>query len=231
MKKIVLAMKLAVVAAFALRGAADVEDDDPNGGILERREAVPSRPIGVLDRQKSVKAEAFASAIRDLRIVTALPFTPGATNAPVRVEVVDEGDSITTLYPEEMRGVVSVKALSKDSPTKEVLLVRVQKAVARAGLHLMGSGYGPRGCLSSTVRSLADLDRLALDPPTPDAMTRLRGGRMSGVKMLRFATYQQACREGWAPPPANKRQKEIWDEVHQLPSKPIKIEFDPAKGK
>ena len=58
-----------------------------------------------------------------------------------------------------------------------------------------------------------------------DTATRL------GCAEAKFTTYKQACREGWAPPPTNDVQKAIWDQVRQMPAKPIKIEFDPAKGK
>jgi len=54
------------------------------------------------------------------------------------------------------------------------------------------------------------------------------GVRHSGVYAART---REACQEGWAPAPTNDIQKAIWNEVRQLPAKPIKIEFDPAKGK
>lgn len=211
--KVKKVLALATVSAAIVCRAAGAEMDDPNGGILERKDAVPSKQIGVIDLQKAIPADAFADAIRNLRIVTSLPFAPGEKSAPVKIEVGDEGSSVMILYPEEMRATVSVKALAADSPSAATLLERVQKTVARAGLYLMGSGYGPRGCLSSTVRSLKELDGLALDMPSPDALTRLRGGRTVGVKMLRFATYRQACRGGWAPPPTNDIQRAIWEQV------------------
>ena len=52
-----------------------------------------------------------------------------------------------------------------------------------------------------------------------------------GVTPLRIATYRQACREGWAPAPTNDVQKAIWDKVHAIPKSPMKIEFDPKKGR
>jgi hypothetical protein len=39
------------------------------------------------------------------------------------------------------------------------------------------------------------------------------------------------CQEGWAPPPTNEYQRAIWNDVHKIPEKPMKIDFDPAKGK
>jgi len=37
--------------------------------------------------------------------------------------------------------------------------------------------------------------------------------------------------EGWAPAPTNEYQKIVWDKVHAIPQKPMKIEFDPKKGR
>ena len=53
-----------------------------------------------------------------------------------------------------------------------------------------------------------------------------------GVFLVRIhrATYREACREGWAPPPTNDLQRAIWEETRKLPEKPIKIEFDPPRG-
>ena len=51
------------------------------------------------------------------------------------------------------------------------------------------------------------------------------------MKMVKIGTYRQACQEGWAPAPKNDEQKAIWNQVHAIPDKPIKIEFDPKRGK
>lgn len=52
-----------------------------------------------------------------------------------------------------------------------------------------------------------------------------------GVKPAHERTYRQACKEGWAPAPTNEIQQAIWNQVRQLPTNPIKIEFDESKGK
>ena len=44
-------------------------------------------------------------------------------------------------------------------------------------------------------------------------------------------TYLKACQEGWAPAPTNDIQKAIWSEVHAIPSKPIKIEYNEKRDK
>ena len=48
-----------------------------------------------------------------------------------------------------------------------------------------------------------------------------------GCQHGKRAVYRKACMDGWAPAPTNEYQKAIWDQVHAIPTKPIKIEFDP----
>ena len=52
-----------------------------------------------------------------------------------------------------------------------------------------------------------------------------------GVSPTRKGTYEAAVKQGWAPAPTNDIQKAIWDKVHQLPTKPIQIKFDPKTDK
>ena len=46
-----------------------------------------------------------------------------------------------------------------------------------------------------------------------------------GVRPAIYDTYDRACQEGWAPAPTNDVQKAIWDEVHEMPTEPIKIKY------
>ena len=52
-----------------------------------------------------------------------------------------------------------------------------------------------------------------------------------GITKKISATYLDACEQGWAPAPTNEYQKAIWDKVHAAPKNPMKIEFDPKKGR
>ena len=52
-----------------------------------------------------------------------------------------------------------------------------------------------------------------------------------GIGMISFASYRTACQQGWAPAPTNDAQRTIWQEVHQIPDKPITIKFDPKRDK
>ena len=46
-----------------------------------------------------------------------------------------------------------------------------------------------------------------------------------GVTPLVTAHYRQACKQGWAPAPTNEYQKAIWDQVHEIPTEPLKIKY------
>jgi hypothetical protein len=52
-----------------------------------------------------------------------------------------------------------------------------------------------------------------------------------GITKKVVKTYLDACEEGWAPAPTNDVQKAIWDKVHAAPKNPMKIEFNPKKGR
>ena len=82
------------------------------------------------------------------------------------------------------------------------------------------------------MKSISDLDKYPDEAIPVDVLGRtLRYLPEAGCNLRTMVPYRTACREGWAPAPTNDIQKAIWNEVRQLPTKPIKIEFDPKKGK
>jgi len=54
---------------------------------------------------------------------------------------------------------------------------------------------------------------------------------LHGVTPWKVTTYDVACKEGWAHSPTNRFEQRIWNKVHAIPQKPMKIEFDPKKGR
>lgn len=76
------------------------------------------------------------------------------------------------------------------------------------------------------------LDKVLLIDYPPDEYARtLDYLKRYGVEPYVETTYRHACQEGWAPTPTNDYQKAIWEKERKLPSNPLKIEFDPQKGK
>ena len=154
--------------------------------------------------------------------------------------IVIVGENLSTpallVAPDEQWAVVNVSKLGDDLPTAEAkakfLPGRVTRQIYRAFALLGGAGK-PRNESPSTVRNFAELDhaREALPVETLHQLGYQLQGH--GMTHLVKATYRQACQQGWAPAPTNEYQKAIWDNVHSVPDKPLKIEFDPAtqKGK
>lgn len=136
--------------------------------------------------------------------------------------------------PESRWAMVNVASLATGAGEKpQFFAARVQKELTRGFCLLAGtqtSNY-PNSLLGCVTKP-ADLD-LFEDCRLPvDILGRfapyLEG---YGVKPYILSTYRKACQEGWAPAPTNDVQQAIWDKVHQTPTEPMKIEFDPKKGR
>lgn len=111
--------------------------------------------------------------------------------------------------------------------------IRLVKEVWRSIGYIAGAGFS----------------KYELDPMHPvwsaEDLDRIRGTRLVaatimmldpffdsvGIKCARNIPYALACERGIAPAPTNSAQKAVWDEVHAIPTEPIKIEFDPKKDK
>ncbi len=147
--------------------------------------------------------------------------------------VVQDGDLPSSLVAYDSGWAIVNAGKLGDAPAV-ILGMRLHKAIYRAFALLCGGADTP---FADTIMSPADspeaLDALKLpNKPVPmwigviqEHMKRL------GMEPMKVTTYRKACEEGWAPPPANDVQKAVWDQVRQMPSKPLKIEFDPKQGK
>lgn len=155
----------------------------------------------------------------------------GATAAVFLVEA--EALPSVLVAPESRWACVNVSALAKDGADGVKVQRRVRREMLRAFASLAGGGGSMDPlCVSRTATSLAELDAIKSNDLSYDPLVRAEEAlKAMGITPYRRTTYREACQEGWAPAPTNDIQKAIWDEVRQLPAKPIKIEFDPAKGK
>lgn len=234
MKKLCVSIILALCAAAVL--AADAGKAKrvrrirrPSAGILERREAIPTRQIGVFNRQKTVDAGTVATAVAAARLRSSLPLKLDDTNTPVRVELVDGDGTALTILPEEFRAVINVKALATDGAAPEKVTARLRTELARAAFFLLGSGSVSYKCVTKAVRTLAELDAIADAQPSAEAVMHLGAGKLVGVNAISFTSYERACQEGWAPAPTNDIQKAVWDKVHAMPTAPLKIKPETKK--
>lgn len=138
------------------------------------------------------------------------------------------------MAPEEGWSVVNVTAVAADEKDEKKVASRVRKELLRAFALTGGCAFMARGAivLRGTVLTAKDLDLIPEESYGVDALVALENNLPNyGVMPWKQMTYKRACREGWAPPPTNDYQKAIWDKIHALPKNPMKIEFDPKKGK
>ena len=155
-------------------------------------------------------------------------------NVGAGVVVVDKEDiPITLVAPERRWTIFNIAPLTADNPSLEKLQERFNKMLWCAVARTLGAGYSSyKPCVLVPFKDLASLDRNPATRPCPEPFNKMIDtGAEYGIKTISIASYRDACRKGWAPTPTNDVQKAIWDEVHAIPATPMKIEFDPKKGR
>ena len=157
-------------------------------------------------------------------------------SAQMGVSVVDvPGKPGLIVAPEEGWAVVNIAPLAVGQDGKLNFTKRVRKEIYRAfGIVAGGCGSSYQGNLLDPIRTPDDLDMYPdsdLQMPIDMLQKMPKFCDKFGVRPWRMTTYRRACHEGWAPAPTNDVQKAIWDKVHAMPATPMKIEFDPKKGR
>lgn len=146
-----------------------------------------------------------------------------------------EAERLPTLMvlPESRCAIVNVTELAKGCKDDAALEERASKEITRAFCFAFGAGYSSRaGGVMDPITSMTDLDLVLVDVIGLDVLPEVsRFAEQFGIVRFKRSTYLKACQEGWAAAPTNDVQKAIWEQTRQIPTKPIKIEFDPAKGK
>lgn len=179
------------------------------------------------DVEARVAQSPSASALKDLKAVVA-------------VFVVYDPSSRTPFLvsPDEHWAKVNLAALDADKPGKEVFVSRSRMAVLRALLNVCGSGSSRRAntIVGAFKNGVSDYDRFTReDMPLECLQTMQAYLQELGSRTIKQSTYRAACQEGWAPAPENEFQKAIWDEAKKKatepPTNPIKIKYDPKRGK
>lgn len=134
---------------------------------------------------------------------------------------------------EECWGMVNLAPLREGTPDAEKFAQRFRKELIRVS-SLVFSGSKSQYMVSplQSVTSVASLDKVVGDQFGVDTMMGVvKHLPEIGVVPDQRITYREACRKGIAPAPTNDVQKAIWDKEHTLPANPMKIEFDPKKGR
>ena len=134
---------------------------------------------------------------------------------------------------EEGWGFVNIAPLRAGNPSREKYALRFKKQFIRIA-SVVFSGVKSNFLTSplQNVRSVAQLDKTIGDNYGMDTMTGILNHLPEiGVMKDEQITYREACRRGIASAPTNEFQKAIWEKEHAVPANPMKIEFDPKKGR
>ena len=125
---------------------------------------------------------------------------------------------------------VNLAHLTDGKVAEDVLANRLDRELSRSFKALFAGVDTRKDTMAAKCG--ADLDKIKFDPIDGQALFNIIHGLPSyGFIPSKITTYKKACMEGWAPAPTNDAQRAIWKDVHKLPEKPIKIEFDPKKDK
>ena len=157
-------------------------------------------------------------------------------NANVVLLVIDNPSQPALLVaPEDRWATVNTANLVNDLPgekaKKKFFTPRARKEIIKGFSILCGGGSSQFPGNIMNAATIRELDMVKEQIPVDMIDFWIRYLSRIGVTQPEFTTYRRACKEGWAPAPTNDVQKAIWDKVHAAPKAPMKIEFDPKKGR
>jgi len=159
--------------------------------------------------------------------------TSGAT---ILVAVIsDPAQPSILVAPEDRWCVVNLAGLVDDLPAerakKRFFAPRARKQIIKGATLVCGGGASQYPGNIMNTASVRELDYVKESMPADKVASCVTYLKKLGVTPKDIVTYEEACQEGWAPQPTNAVQKAIWDKVKAPPKNPMKIEFDPKKGR
>ena len=211
----------------------------PSGGILLKK--IDGPVIMVRNKQSVFSKAEVEAAVRKAMFDLYLPIVivgSNETRADVAAEIVlvdrpSQKRFTLVTAPEQCFAELSTDWLVSDSPSAERRAERLAVELLRAVASSLGCGasmYQPD--IMCHVQSVLDVDRISKDQLGPGSRNVIdASAKRLGLNKITVASYRRACQQGWAPPPTNDVQRAIWNEVHTIPTTPMKIEFDPKKGR
>ncbi len=211
------------------------------GGFIERPGTAKGSITYVNCQQKAPKAWidesiAYFSEVTKFKINYAegtFDIKNPKVEGNVAIFIVDD-DGLPTLLiaPENRWAMVNIAPIAQEK-RPAFFEQRTKKELSRAFAYLCGAtGSRYERSLTRGITSQSDLDKNPDYELPMDVVQRFWDYmKPLGVLPIQRATYIKACQEGWAPEPTNDVQRSVWQKVHAIPDKPIKIEFDPKKDK
>lgn len=249
---VIAGLSLSPLAVAATNAAPPALPSNPGGDVMARMvekaggyvyKVQPGKVLKILDSRtdgdKSPLNEVAESIKTYVPIVVEVGDGAFGTEALSDSKVgawvfVEENNTNPALLvaPEEAWARVNVAKLRNDNPDAAVLAARIRKEIWRGAA--IAAGGSDSQVQPSLMRSIANLKQLDVAPeiPMPDTFNKMISfAKDKDFSIVKKTTYKKACKEGWAPAPTNDVQKAIWDKVHEIPKNPMKIEFDPKKGR
>ena len=228
----------ALVRAAQMRrfGGLVVRPDSGRGRIAvvdagtDRGEEI-ARTVAAFAKEIKIHIEVTAGERPALGTASALRAKTGAE--AVLFVTDDAGLPALLSAPEDRWVIVNVARLADGAATPETVGRRVRCEVAR-GLALLSGAAASMfpNSLMSAVTGPKDLDTVSDEIPPAEVFARMPGYLKGfGITPTVAIPYRTACEEGWAPAPTNDAQRAIWEKVHAIPANPMRIEFDPKRGR
>ena len=220
----------------------------PSGGIVERPQQ--GKVFRVRNTVAELPAEQVEKLTRTIRHTAILPIEavsggkvegcPFAAaerllsekNVAAGLLVVDDAKlPISVIASDRKWSILNIAPFKADSPTAEKLFERFTKAYWATIARTLGAGYSSYpGCVLVPFTNIRELDAIKAMSPCPEPFNKmLETAQAWGMNKLSIASYRTACQQGWAAAPTNDVQKAIWEEVHKLPTAPIKIKPETKK--
>ena len=209
-----------------------VRKSDGKGRIIyaNMQEVIPSADIektmNVLAKYLRIRIDTINVKAEDVKDVNKFLMT---NKGMAVVMIVDNStDPSILVAPEDKWAKINIGKF-KDSNVRS----RGQIELLRAFCFLCGGiGSEYNNPLTGFIAHPSQLDDTSIAQLPMDVINRfIPYLKQMGVVPYVEGTYRKACKEGWAPAPTNDVQKAIWEKVHAIPTKPMKIEFDAKKGR
>jgi len=145
--------------------------------------------------------------------------------------IADRKLPISLVSMEGRWAMINIAHISEGTTEAEILKKRTLREFQRT-LKALLTSVVIDGDMAQIITKGNDLDDVKGGIITPQVIVEMLTGLPAwGITPDRTSTYKKACKQGWAPAPTNEYQKAIWDRVHAAPKNPMKIEFDPKKGR
>lgn len=221
------------------------------GGIVEKEYS--GKVLRIFNTQKYLSHNKLATCVKDMRWKSLLPFEASLAALPkdeclmkFATSLIGTNDTAAAVlivedekYPimlgalEKRWTILNISPLKVDNPSLNVFEKRFAKVLWIAVSRTLGAGYSSfKPCVMQPFTTVTELDNNPAVIPCPEPFNKMiNTAKAYGIDMIKIASYRAACQEGWAPAPTNDIQKAIWDKVRATPKNPMKIEFDPKKGR